>query len=576
MTQAMTRRNLLRLGLGTGGAVALLPWGGRALAGPAATAAGATVQPVGSGGDQLAYFGRMFPHLPPFRPDAHQNVTLANLAALADAMLEPGGAFDTTHGAVYTYLGQFVDHDLTLDLQPQPTADFSFAGPRAGDPLLDPAGNIVYDYESKRLDLSQIYGGGPTVSPQLYEADGLHFRVPLNVNGVVDLPRNPDGSAVVVEKRDDENQIISQLHVAFLLFHNAVADALGGNFLTTRWTVIRYYQHVVLHDFMPLMFGQNVINQLLAGKHRVYDPGADVARPIMPVEFSAAAYRFGHSLVRNAYSMNPVISPNNKSARNTLFSGVGGATGPAGGTGAPMTPVGDLHGGYPLTLDHQIDWRNFHEKLFDPSVPGASLQVLKQPGADGLHMIAQSLFGQPPGVPAVGTGAGLPIGGPSGAQPSGSNSIQYRDFVRGFFYQLPSGQEVAAAYGLAPIDPKVAIPASIPGFSAGTPLFFYVLYEAYLNNQGSATTNDFDNTGTASDLQQAQLGPVGARICADVLLRMIQLDPLGILQQPFTPTPPIAPEPGQFGFADLLRFAGVVPSGSSPAPALRRNAGPQP
>ena len=576
MTQAMTRRNLLRLGLGTGGAVALLPWGGRALAGPAATAAGATVQPVGSGGEQLAYFGRMFPHLPPFRPDAHQNVTLANLAALADAMLEPGGAFDTTHGAVYTYLGQFVDHDLTLDLQPQPTADFSFAGPRAGDPLLDPAGNIVYDYESKRLDLSQIYGGGPTVSPQLYEADGLHFRVPLNVNGVVDLPRNPDGSAVVVEKRDDENQIISQLHVAFLLFHNAVADALGGNFLTTRWTVIRYYQHVVLHDFMPLMFGQNVINQLLAGKHRVYDPGADVARPIMPVEFSAAAYRFGHSLVRNAYSMNPVISPNNKSARNTLFSGVGGATGPAGGTGAPMTPVGDLHGGYPLTLDHQIDWRNFHEKLFDPSVPGASLQVLKQPGADGLHMIAQSLFGQPPGVPAVGTGAGLPIGGPSGAQPSGSNSIQYRDFVRGFFYQLPSGQEVAAAYGLAPIDPKVAIPASIPGFSAGTPLFFYVLYEAYLNNQGSATTNDFDNTGTASDLQQAQLGPVGARICADVLLRMIQLDPLGILQQPFTPTPPIAPEPGQFGIADLLRFAGVVPSGSSPAPALRRNAGPQP
>jgi len=576
MTQAMTRRNLLRLGLGTGGAVALLPWGGRALAGPAATAAGATVQPVGSGGEQLAYFGRMFPHLPPFRPDAHQNVTLANLAALADAMLEPGGAFDTTHGAVYTYLGQFVDHDLTLDLQPQPTADFRFAGPRAGDPLLDPAGNIVYDYESKRLDLSQIYGGGPTVSPQLYEADGLHFRVPLNVNGVVDLPRNPDGSAVVVEKRDDENQIISQLHVAFLLFHNAVADALGGNFLTTRRTVIRYYQHVVLHDFMPLMFGQNVINQLLAGKHRVYDPGADVARPIMPVEFSAAAYRFGHSLVRNAYSMNPVISPNNKSARNTLFSGVGGATGPAGGTGAPMTPVGDLHGGYPLTLDHQIDWRNFHEKLFDPSVPGASLQVLKQPGADGLHMIAQSLFGQPPGVPAVGTGAGLPIGGPSGAQPSGSNSIQYRDFVRGFFYQLPSGQEVAAAYGLAPIDPKVAIPASIPGFSAGTPLFFYVLYEAYLNNQGSATTNDFDNTGTASDLQQAQLGPVGARICADVLLRMIQLDPLGILQQPFTPTPPIAPEPGQFGIADLLRFAGVVPSGSSPAPALRRNAGPQP
>jgi Animal haem peroxidase len=576
MTQAMTRRNLLRLGLGAGGAVALLPWGGRALAGSAAMAVGATVQPLGSEGNQLAYFGRMFPQLRPFRPDADESVTLANLAALADAMLEPGGGFDTTHGAVYTYLGQFIDHDVTLDLQPQPTANFSFAGRHASDPLLDPSGNIVYDYESKRLDLSQIYGGGPSVSPQLYEPDGLHFRVPQNVNGVVDLPRNPDGTAVVVEKRDDENQIISQLHVAFLLFHNAVADALGGNFLTTQRTVISYYQHVVLHDFMPLLFGQNVINELLAGNYRVYQPGADVSRPVMPVEFSAAAYRFGHSLTRNAYSMNPVISPNNKNARNALFLGVGGATGPVGGTGAPMTPVGDLHGGYPLTLDHQIDWRNFHEKLFDPSVPGASLQVFKQPGADGLHMISQSLFGQPPGVPAVGTGAGLPIGGPSGAQPSGSNSIQYRDFVRGFFYQLPSGQEVAAAYGLSPIDPTVAIPTSIPGFSAGTPLFFYVLYEAYLNNQGGATTNDFDNTGTANDLEQAQLGPVGARICADVLLRLIELDPNGILQLPFTPMPPIAPEPGQFGIADLLRFAGVVPSGSSPAPALRLNAGPQP
>ncbi len=575
MTQAMTRRNLLRLGLGAGGAVALLPLGGRALAGPAARAAGATPQPWPGEGGQLAYFGRMFPQLRPFRPDADENVTLGNLATLADAMLEPGGGFDTTHGAVYTYLGQFIDHDVTLDLQPQPTADFRFAGPRADDPLLDPAGAIVYDYESKRLDLSQIYGGGPSVSPQLYEPDGLHFLVPLNVNGVVDLPRNPDGSAIVVEKRDDENQIISQLHVAFLLFHNAVADALGGDFAATQQTVIRYYQYVVLNDFMPLLFGQSLIDQMLAGKHRVYDPGAVVARPVMPVEFSAAAYRFGHSLTRNAYSVNPVISPDNKNARNTLFLGVGGATGPAGGAGVPLTPAGDLHGGYPLTLDHQIDWRNFHENLFDSTVPGASLQVFKQPGADGLHMISQSLFGQPPGVPAVGTGAGLPIGGPSGAQPSGSNSIQYRDFVRGFFYQLPSGQEVAAAYGLTPIDPTAAIPASIPGFSAGTPLFFYVLYEAYLNNQSSATTNDFDNTGTASDFQQAQLGPVGARICVDVLLRLIQLDPNGILQQPFTPMPPIAPEAGQFGIADLLRFAGVVPSGSSPAPALRQNAGPQ-
>ena len=69
-------------------------------------------------------------------------------------MLEPGGGVDTTHGALYTYFGQFIDHDVTLDLQPQPSADFSFAKDTARSPLLDPGGKVVYDYESKKLNLS--------------------------------------------------------------------------------------------------------------------------------------------------------------------------------------------------------------------------------------------------------------------------------------------------------------------------------------------------------------------------------------------------------------------------------------
>jgi Animal haem peroxidase len=572
---SMTRRNLLRLGLGAAGTVVLLRGGGRALAGPASAAVGASPVPGENG--KLAMFGRMFPKLSPFRPDGTDEATsVANLANLADNMLEPGGGVDTTHGALYTYFGQFIDHDVTLDLQPQPTADFTFAKNTARSPLLDPDGNIVYDFESKRLNLSQIYGGGPSVSPQLYASDGLHFLVPANVNGVIDLPRRDDGSAILVETRNDENQILSQLHVAMLLFHNNLVDALKiKRFNRAMHTVIQYYQYAILTDFMPTLFGQAVVDDLNTGNHRVYDPGADVTRPIMPIEFSTAAYRFGHSLVRNAYSMNPVISPNNKNARNTLFAGIAGATGPAGGTGTPLTPVGDLHGGYPLTLDHQIDWRNFSEDLFDPTVPGASLQVLKQPGgADGLHCIGQSMFGVVPGVPLVGTGAGLPIGGPSGAQPAGSSSIQYRDFIRAFFYQMPSGQDIASAYGLTPIDPAVAIPASIPGFSTGTPLFLYVLYEAMQNNAGSATTNDFDNTGTANDFQQAQLGPVGARICVDVLLKLLELDSNGV-PGGFVPAAPIASTPGQFRISDLLTFAGVVPSGANPAPSLLQNAGPQ-
>ena len=555
----LTRRQLGRYGLGAAGSVALLKYGGRALASPASAAVGASPVPA-AGPGRLAYFGRMFPKLAPFSPDADLATALSDLGTLANAMLEPGGGVDTTQGAAFTYFGQFLDHDITLDLEPQPSAFFSFAGDGKRAPLMDPDGEIVYDYESKRFDLSSLYGGGPEVSPQLYDTDRVHFLVPENVNGVVDMPRNADGSAIIVEKRNDENQITSQLHVAFLLFHNKIADLYGLGFGGTRRLVIQYYQWIILHEFMPTMFGQQVIDDMLAGRHRVYDPGAFAARPIMAVEFSAAGYRFGHSMVRNAYSINPVISPNNKNARNTLFAGVGGATGPAGGAGVPLTPAGDLHGGYPLTADHVIDWGNFVNGLFNPATPGQSLQVFKQiGGGDGLHMIGQSMFGQSPGVPLAGTGAGLPIGGPAGAAPSGSNSIAYRDLVRGHFYLLPSGQDVAAALGVPPIDPATVIDPSVaPGFTSGSPLWFYILYETYAQNKNSPVVNDFDNTGTANDFTQVALGPVGARICTDVFLRLLEIDNRGILNGRFQPQPPLAPAAGQFGLADLLVAAGVA------------------
>jgi heme peroxidase len=551
MDTNQTRRNFLRLGLGAGGAVMLLPYGGRALAGEPAKKAGAVRVPTAD--QKLARFGRMFPGLAPFRPDASEAVTVANLGVLADAMLEPGGGVDTTQGAIFTYLGQFMDHDITLDLQPQPSASFSFSGSGARASLLDPSGAVVYDYESKKFNLSSLYGGGPDVSPQLYASDGIHFLVPENINGVLDLPRNDDGSAIVVEPRNDENQITSQLMVAFLLFHNAVVDRLGLKFKAAQKLVIQYYQWIILHQFMPTLFGQATIDAALAGKHRVYDPGADMTRPIMPVEFSAAAYRFGHSMIRNAYSLNPTLSPNNKPSRNTLFNGIGGANGVSGDGLAS-----DLHGGYPLPASHVIDWGNFVNALYNPAKPGQSLQVFKQiGGGDGLHMIGQSMFGQPPGTPLAGTGAGLPIGAQRGAaQGSGSNSVAYRDLIRGYFYLLPSGQDVAAAYGITPLDPATVIdPAVAPGFTSGTPLWFYVLYETYLQNKNSDTVNSFDNTGTANDFNQVALGPVGARICTDVMLKLLELDGNGVPGN-FTPQPPIAPAAGQFGIEDLLVFAG--------------------
>jgi hypothetical protein len=171
-------------------------------------------------------FSRMFPALPRFvAPSNYQ------IAALAQTQLDPD-ADSGNNAAVpsgFTYFGQFIDHDLTLDTAPPPTAP------------VDPT--TLKNGRTFRFDLDSVYGGGPSVSPQLY-ADGKHFKIQdPNPSGVRDLPRNPAGSAILVDPREDENEIISQLHTAFLAYHNKLIDS-GLTFAKAQATVIADYQHI--------------------------------------------------------------------------------------------------------------------------------------------------------------------------------------------------------------------------------------------------------------------------------------------------------------------------------------------
>jgi hypothetical protein len=517
----MSRRGFLGGAAALTAGITLLDGGGRALARTARRADG----PVTADPGGLSPFGFMFGDLPPLRPDDSPSVTIANLQALAASMLDPNvttpapGNRDNTGvlGSVLTYWGQFIDHDLTLDLQPQPSAFFTRDSQGA---LLGPGGSPVGNNESFRFDLSSVYGGGPGLSPQLYEPDGVHLRVQEdNGNGVRDLPRNPDGSAVLVEHRNDENEVISQVHTIFLRAHNAVADILGLGFDATRALVIKYYQWAVIHDFIPEVCGQDVTAGLLDGSLRsFYNPG-NPNHPMTPVEWSTAAYRFGHSLVRKAYVLN-----GDKDANGALLHKLQVFN----GTDA------DLHGGRPLPAGRQIDWAHFVAGLRG-NVPDAEFNFPRF--ADTL--ISSGLFT-------------IPIGGPSGAEASGSNVLGFRNLVRGFFYGLPSGQDVAAALGVPVISPgdvmansQATAGKAIPGFDAGTPLWFYILAE--------------------SEFQGGQkLGPVGARIVADTFLGILKADPDGLLHDNspehgrWQPVPPIAPAPGQFGIADAVVFAGLA------------------
>jgi hypothetical protein len=316
----MSRRGFMTAaGLAAAG-ITLLDGGGRALA---QTSRPADPPPGGFQGDPSkqdlvatgdpkgnSALGFMFPSLAAFAPDPDPAAATADLNALALSLIDPNvtagpGNRDNLGaiGSVLTYFGQFIDHDLYLDLEPQPTALF---GRDNQGLLLRPDGTNVFNFETFRFDLSSLYAGGPSVSPQLYAADGVHMLVQEdNGNGVRDLPRNADGSAILVEHRNDENEIISQIHVAMIKFHNAVADTMSGAaFDDVAAVVRRYYQWVVLHEFLPEIIGPDVTSGFINGSlPTFYQPG-NPNRILVPVEVSVAAYRMGHSMVRKAYEVN--------------------------------------------------------------------------------------------------------------------------------------------------------------------------------------------------------------------------------------------------------------------------------
>jgi hypothetical protein len=238
-------------------------------------------------------FGRLFPGLPALSGQSAQQI-----ADLAQTQLDPNAdsgnncqrpavAGSSCLPSGFTYFGQDVDHDLTLDTSPSPTSPI--------DPATIPNGRTF------RLDLDSVYGGGPLVSPQLYEADGKHFKTQAdNGNGVPDLPRNPDGSAILVEGRNDENEIISQIHNAFLRSHNRLIDE-GKSFAEAQKFLTLHYQWIVLHDYLPHILGPDVETKGI----RRMDARLHAAAPRTTMDaFSVAAFRFGHSQVRLAYELN--------------------------------------------------------------------------------------------------------------------------------------------------------------------------------------------------------------------------------------------------------------------------------
>ncbi|HEX2312089.1 MAG TPA: peroxidase family protein [Thermomonospora sp.] len=439
-------------------------------------------------------FGRMFRRLPPFLP------TDAQIDALAEAMVEHDGGGDNPDiPAGYTYLGQFVDHDLTFD----PASSLE----RQNDP------DALTNFRTPRFDLDCVYGSGPADQPYLYDRrrEGGPFLLVGEHDDELDLPRNGQGTALIGDPRNDENVFVSQLHLTMLLFHNKVMEQLrefpeagGADFAAAQRTVRWHYQWMVVHDFLRRIVGEQTFGEVLKREPKM--PGGRPAervelrffswrvRPFIPVEFSAAAYRFGHSMVRARYLLNSTVPD------LPIF------------TSEPVEKDPRSHfGGFRILPPlWQVEWCRFFSVNGQGDGPLQPARLIDTRVAPPLHAL-------PPEVAP------------------GMSSLIRRNLTRGARLGLPSGQDVAAAMGAEPLTPEeLGLPDRRP-----VPLWYYVLREAEVRAGGH------------------HLGPVGGRIVAEVFLGLMAADPAAYLSVDPTWTPFLpAVARGDFTMADLIAFTG--------------------
>jgi hypothetical protein len=467
-------------------------------------------------------FGRMFPGLPARKPTG---------LAKAEEYGLPGGKIDgglTTPEddnpqlhAGFTFLGQFTAHDVTFD----PTTVLGTQAEAAS----------VTDFSAPALRLSVLYGTGPVAHPFLYDTTSHNTKLAVGPGGH-DLARTAAGTALIPDPRNDENMLLSQTHLAFIKFHNAVVDGLAagrftdvngarlapkppdepptgqpgavldelldvqnyydGLFAAARRVVTWHFQWLIVHEFLPRIADQEIVADIERNGPRYFRPGDHA---FMPVEFSVAGFRaFGHPSLRSQYRINSSFSAK-------LF---------PDDPDAPATPRTDLRGGA-VDAAHALDFSYFfplrpdrepqHTKRFDATL---NTQILDLPVS---------------AVPGASAGAlARPVA-----------SLAVRNLLRSETLGLPCGQDVARKVGAVPLTDGEL------GDKGPAYLWYYLLKEALVRGGG------------------ARLGPVGSRIVAETLIGLIDADPHSYRSAYPRWRPTLAQPSGHFGVPDMLRVAGV-------------------
>ena len=227
------------------------------------------------------------------------------VTAMSEAITAEAPDADGEIPAGFTYLGQFVDHDLTMDktqavLGSEVTVD------------------ELIQARSPALDLDSLYGRGPDKDPQFY-TDGLNLKMGrtsglgpfLPAFDGHDLPRDPQQpTALIPDARNDENLAVAQTHLALIRFHNRVVDTIAPGpaatmFEAARERVVKHYQWMLRTDYLPRIVDPGIVEDVFTNGRTLFETSAAPGdAPTMPIEFSVAAFRLGHSMVRDEYNWN--------------------------------------------------------------------------------------------------------------------------------------------------------------------------------------------------------------------------------------------------------------------------------
>lgn len=428
-------------------------------------------------------FARLFSHLPPLYVDP---LILHEIGKAGGKMEDKGTPNLTKKVPVgMIFFGQFIDHDITLDDSSSLTASN------------DPQG--TENVRTPTLDLDCVYGDGPGAHPYLYDVDagklltGADYVDPPNPADLRnhDLPRSSVKGkfrAIIGDPRNDENRIISQLQLGFLRFHNKVVDVVAAKsnaptgallFQEARRIVTWHYQWIVVNDFLRSICGNWIVDDILANGRKVYRPeDMGVSEPFIPIEFATAAYRFGHTMIPQKFSVKP------GGAQHDVF-------GPTLGTG--FKPV--------TSLDEVVEWA----ALLD----SGNGQFERAGEVDTkLAKVLLDLPFMPPTAPAF------------------ERSLAVRNLLRAQSFLIPSGEQIAAAMIAAGADEitdqmisTVREAGDKLGLPKATPLWLYILAEGKVIGR-----MEEDAQGQKKFSKGEGLGPVGARVVAEVIIGLLEHD----------------------------------------------------